>query len=187
MTPTQLTTLHDYIVAKPEFDAIPHNSDGDFAIALALNLPDASNTQVWNTTTPTDKIFDALTWSNYTPNDAPDGTAIYTNRVLVAQTKQMNLQNMLSGRQTINMAHVQTRAGLRDAVVNLPTGAGGANVQVAGASGVTALTACLRPTLATRFEKLFSAGSSTTGSVTADVLTLEGQVSYQDVQAALGY
>ena len=187
LTTAQQTTLRNAVIADHSFDSLPHNSDGASALAVAFNLPDVSNTQVWNSATPTDSIFNSLTWANYTPNDAADATVTYTNRVLLAQTKQMNLQNILVGRQTVNMVNVQTRAGLRDAVINLPTGTGGANVQVGGASGVNALTACVRPTLATRAEKLLSAGPSTTGTVTADMLVFEGSLGYPDWQAIMGW
>lgn len=190
MSTNQLTTAQRAALAAyvaTNLSQFPHTPDGAYAVADALNQVDASNTSVWWTATPTNAIFDTITWAAYTPNDAPDGTALFTNRVLTAQTKQMNLQNMLVGRDFIDASLVTFRAGLRDAVIQLPTGTGGAMVAPGGASGVTTLTACKRPTLATKCEKLFSAGASTTGTVTADILTFEGTLSPTAVQQAMGW
>ena len=186
LTTAQQTIIRNAVNADGTLNQKPHNTDGAYDIAAALNLTDASNTSVWWTATPADNLFNAITWASYTPNDAPDGTATWTNRCLAAQTKQINLQIMLV-RQTINMANTTTRAGLRDAVILVPTGAGGAMVAPGGASGVTTLTACIRPTYATRAEKLLTLGPSTTGTVTADVLAFEGNLSYPDVMQAMGW
>jgi hypothetical protein len=123
--------------------------------------------------------------SKYTPNDSPDNTATYTNRTLNIQTKQMNLQMMTQGRISLNCAKVNIRSGLRDAVISVPSGAGGANNAPGGASGVTVLNNCTRA--ATRVEKLLataSQGSDTTGTVTARVMGFEGSVSDRDIAAA---
>ena len=127
-------------------------------------------------------IYDAIDWSKYTPSDAADGTAIQTNRLLSIQAKQMNLQNMLQGRDTIDASKANIRAGLRDAVTQLPAGASGAMVASGGTSGSAVLAACMRK--ATRFEKLFSTGPVTTGSTSANLLVLEGQLSSDDAQTA---
>lgn len=192
LTATQQTQLAAAINADAAFNSTPHTSDGAYAIALAFNQPDSSNTNVWWTACPAEAIFNSLTWTNYTPNDAvPTDTTlnsqIFLNRMGVVNIKQMNLQNMLVGRQTINMANSMIRAGIRDAVIQLPTGVGGAMTTSGGASGATTLTACLRPAKATRAEKVMSAGPSTTGTVTADTLTFEGSLGYQDVGAAMGW
>lgn len=185
MTPAQLAAIKADILASPDLSALPNNSDGAFEIARLYNLPASPAFNVWRTDAPVDAILDAVNWSQYTPTDAADNTATYTNRMLAIQTKQMNLQNMVLGRTTINAAKVNIRAGLRDAVIAVPAGAGGASVSPGGASGANVLTACVRP--ATRIEKLLataSQGSDTTGSTTARVMGFEGSVSYQDIEAA---
>ena len=187
LTSAQNALIKTAVLADNVLKTYPATSDGSYAIAAALNLPDASNTSVWWSATPVDNIFNSLTWANYTPNDAADGTAIYTNRTLLAQTKQMNLQNMLVGRDTINMTNALTRQGLKDAVHNIPTGTGGALVDVGGTNGATALAACIRPTTATRIEKILSTGPSTTSTTTADVLGFEGAISYQQIGTAMGW
>ena len=97
----------------------------------------------------------------------------------------MNLQMMTQGRAALDASKPNIRSGLRDAVIQLPAGSGGAAVTAAGASGVNVLNACTRS--ATEAEKILataSSGSDTTGSVTARVLGFEGFLSGQDVEAA---
>lgn len=180
MTPAQLATLKADILANGDTSTQPMNSAGNFAIQALYNA--ASTTDVWRTEAPVKDIYDAIDWSKFTPSDAADGTAIYTNRILLIQTKQMNLQNILQGRTTVDASKANLRAGLRDAVIALPAGASGASVAAGGASGVTVLTALTRK--ATRFEKLFATASAATGTVTANLLVLEGDLSIADIQQA---
>lgn len=140
----------------------------------ANSVPGVSPTSVWRTEAPVTAILDSITWSNYTPNDPPDGTTLYLNRSINAQIKQMNLQLMLQGRQTLDCSKANVRAGLRDAVIALPTGAGGAAVAAGGASGATTLAACVRS--ANRIEAALASGTATTGSTTASLLTFEGGI-----------
>ena len=187
MTPSQLAAIKADILANADMNTLPANSDGSFAIAALYNQPAVPTFTVWRTDASVAAILDAINWSLYTPNDAADGTAIYTNRLLAVQTKQMNLQNMVQGRDRLDCSKVNIRAGLRDAVTSVPAGTGGAAVSPGGASGAAVLNNCTRP--ATRIEKLLataSQGSDTTGAVTARVLGFEGSVSYQDIDAARG-
>lgn len=180
MTPAQLATLKADILASPDMASQPMTSAGAFAIAALYNA--ASTTDVWRTDAPVQSIYDAIDWSKFTPVDAADGTTIYSNRLLLIQTKQMNLTNILQGRSTVDASKANLRAGLRDAVIALPAGASGASVVAGGAGGVNVLNACVRK--ATRFEKLFATTQATTGTVTANLLVLEGSVSTDDIQAA---
>lgn len=180
MTPDQLATLKADMLASPDMAGIPMTNAGTDQIRALYNT--ASTTDVWRTEAPVKGIYDAIDWSKYTPSDAADGTAIQTNRLLSIQTKQMNLQNMLQGRDTIDASKANIRAGLRDAVTQLPAGASGAMVASGGTSGSAVLAACVRK--ATRFEKLFSTGPVTTGSTSANLLVLEGQLSSDDAQTA---
>lgn len=180
MTPAQLATLKADILASQDMASQPMNSAGALAIAALYNA--ASTTDIWRTDAPVQAIYDAIDWSKFTPVDAADGTTIYSNRLLLIQTKQMNLTNILQGRSTVDASKANLRAGLRDAVIAIPAGVSGAAVAPGGASGVNVLTACVRK--ATRFEKLFATTQATTGSVTANLLVLEGQVSTDDIQTA---
>ena len=192
LSAAQLATLAAAVNADAAFNGVSHDGGGATIIMTAFNQIDASNTVLWWSATPVANILNAITFANYTPNDAiPTDTqlnaAIWLNRAQAAQVKQLNLQIMLTGQSIFNALPVNSRTGLRDAVIQVPTGASGAMVSPGGASGATVLTACLRPALATRAEKLFSSGASTTGTVTADVPTFQGQISYYDALAAMGW
>lgn len=185
LTSAQLTALKTAIVANPTWNAQPNNADGNFEVARLLSLTASPTFTVWRTDAPTTSIFDAIDFTKYTPNDAADNTATFTNRALLAQTKQMNLQMMLQGRASINASLVNVRAGLRDAVIAVPTGTSGALTAPGGASGVNVLNACTRS--ATEAEKILataSQASDTTGTVTARVMGFEGSVTAQDVETA---
>ena len=189
LTTAQYATLKADILANADMNTQPAGSTGNAAILALYNA--ASTTDVWRTEVPASLIYDGIDWSKFTPIDAvPAINSLsgngelhqYNGRLLMIQTKQMNLQNMLQGRETVNSSKANIRAGLRDAVIALPAGTNGANVAAGGASGVTVLTACLRK--ANRFEKLFATASATTGTITANLLVLEGQLSSDDLQIA---
>lgn len=182
MTPAQNAIIKADIAANSDLNVFPQNSDGSYAIADLYNLPAVPTFNVWRTDAPVQGIYDAINWSLYTPTDAPEATGIYTARAMAIQTKQMNLQNILQGRDTLDCSKVNVRAGLRDAVIAVPAGTNGASVSPGGTSGVTVLANCIRP--ATRLEKLLSTGSATTGSTTANLLGFEGRVSYHDIDVA---
>lgn len=185
LTQAQKTALMNDVAADTAFASLPHNGDGAYAVAAAYNQLAAPDFLVWNTAVNPQAVFDAIDWSKFTPSDAADGTAIFTNRILAIQTKQMNLQNMLIGRDIIDASKANIRSGLRDAVIQLPSGAGGALVTAGGSSGVNVLTACTRK--ATRAEKLLSTGTATTGTVTAALLGFEGYLNPQEVGQAIGW
>lgn len=179
---TQLTTLKNAILAETDPTIVAaRNAGATGAIADWYNLP--STTSVWKTSTMVSEISDAIEWAKFTPNSAPDTTALYTNRILSVQTKQMNLQNIIMGKETINTGKANIREGLRDSVINLPTGAAGASLSAGGAGGVNVLNACKR--FATNCESLFATVDAVTGSVTAKLLTVEGNISNEDVVLAI--
>jgi hypothetical protein len=138
---------------------------------------------VWGTAVPVGVISDAIDFASYTPNGTIDGTAALTNRLLAAQTKQIALQLMLQGRESLNCSRARVRSGLLDAVTNLPTGNGGAIVSAGGTDGQRVMNAITRQ--ATRGEKLFTQSAVTTGTVTANRLTYEGEINGDDISRAL--
>ena len=182
LTPAQNAIVTADIAANADLNIFPANSDGAYGIAALYNLPAVPAFSVWKTNTPTKDIFDTIDWTKYTPTDAPEATGIYTARAMAINVKQMNLQNMTVGKDTIDTSKANIRAGLRDSVIQLPSGASGALTAAGGASGATTLAACIRT--ATRLEKLLSTGSATTGSTTSNLLGFEGNVSYQDIDTA---
>lgn len=180
MTPAQKAAIQTDILAKQAPGQPLFNVVAESAIAAYYNAD--SGSKAWRTEVPTKAIRAAITLSSYTPNDAADNTATFTNRALLAQTKQMNLQIMLQGLETVDMSLPQARADLRDAVTQLPTGAGGNPVSAGGAGGANVLNACTRS--ANRVELLLANGSiasDTTGPVTARVLAFEGTLTEQNV------
>lgn len=183
LTTAQLATLKTAIPANSanytNAGAIAQR-DGE-NIAAWFNK--ASGTAVWGTAIDVQSVYDAIDWTKYTPTDTPDNTATFTNRALVIQTKQMNLQNMLQGRTTINGAKANVRAGLRDAVILLPSGTAGAAISAGGASGITVMTALTR--FGTNGEVLFITSSPALGGVTAGIMGFEGSLSGSDVLQAM--
>lgn len=194
MTPAQLTALRAACLADSGAQAF-FAAPGDAAGLLAY-LNGARATNVWRTDAPVNAIIDAITWTSYTPLDAVAATDPQLSqqiaRLLTIQTKQMNLQLMLQGRDTINAARPNVRGGLRDAVVQIPSGAGGANTAPGGSNGSTVLAACVRPgTRAEVFLAEPAKASDTTpsgggaNSTTARVMTFEGAVEETEARALI--
>lgn len=191
LSPTQQQTLKAAINATPTWAAYPTTGDGPTDLAALLNQPAAPTFTVWRTNCPVSTILDSITWASYTPNDkvASTDTDPTLSRkmgwLLEIQVKQMNLQIMTQGRDSLNMSLPNVRGGLRDAVIQVPSGASGAATAPGGASGATVLSACTRP--ASEAEKALataSQGSDTTGSTTARVLGWEGRLTAAAVLAA---
>ena len=152
-----------------------------FSLKAWLNeQPASGGVSVWRTEALVNDIFDAIDYSRFTPNGALDDAtlldALAASRrqaqLLAIQTKQINLQIMLFGQRTVNASKPNIRAALRDAVINLPAGNGGASVSAGGAGGVTVLNACTR--IARRVEAMLVGADATTGPVTAKLLGFEG-------------
>lgn len=184
LSDTQKIAFKAALAAETDTTLVAYRNARDTgAIRAWYNSAASPDFFVWRTEVPTTEVLDAISFDKYTPTDAPDTTAIWQNRAFAAQIKQINLQLLLQGRSTLDASKANVRAALRDAVIQLPTGASGAAVSPGGASGATTLTACLRK--ARRIEKLFSVSSATTGSVTGNLLVYEGQVSELDVVEAL--
>lgn len=182
LTNAQMQTLKAAIVADSTLNSQPMDSNGAFVIKEALNLPSNPAVNGWRTDVPVSAIFDAIQWDKFTPVDSPDALVSYSNRILAIQTKQINLQNMLIGRESLDASKANIRAGLRDAVIGLPAGLAGAAVTAGGAGGATVLNACTRQ--ATRAEVILTAGNATTGTVTAQLFSFQGMLSVDDVKSA---
>lgn len=158
----------------------------DQVCADLLNVVDPAF-NVYRTAIPVAEVFDAVTWANFTPSDAVPtadalSNALFQSRQIACQTKQMNVQTMLMGQTTVNGSKPNIRAGLQDALTNLPSGANGA---LRSAGWVTVRdTVLTRP--ATRAEKLYADKTNGNGGTktTAAVLTFEGTLSAGDIQGA---
>ena len=180
MTPAQLTTLKTAILADPALAALVNI--GQYGqVKDALNQAATPNYYVWRSTTPASDILDGITWASLTPADTPDSTAAYTNRALLCQAKQLNLQIMLQGRESLATGKLNIRQGLQDALINVPAGVGGAMVD-AGWAGAGKVKATITRT-ASIVEKLLATGSGTTG--TPSSMGFEGPLTERDVEDAL--
>ena len=182
MTTAQLATLRADINADGTLSQFPNNADGAYAIAAAYNLLASPLFYVWCSNVAVDQIFNAVTWANLTPTDAPDTTQLWMNRALCCQGKQFNIQTMLTGRTTLLTGLATVRAGLQDALTNIPSGASGA---ILSAGWVALRDGPLKRT-ATRGEKLFAdtAGGNGLALATPAALVVEGQIQPQEIQAA---
>lgn len=184
LTPAQLQAIKTEIANDVALSSQAQSGDGADAIATALNALAAPAFQVWRTEAQVKDIFDAINWALYTPVDAVDGSTAHQERLLIIQTKQLNLQNMTIGREKLDASKANIRAGLRDAVIQVPAGAAGVAVAPGGASGANVLNAMIRS--ATRAEKVLvqAGGQVATGGIAASLLGFEGLITVVDVQAA---
>jgi len=172
MTPAQYTTLKSLADADQTASALIAQGN-DIGLADWMNAP--TSQYIWRQYTPADDVFDAIVWANLTPIDAPDGTALWTNRALLCQAKQINLQIMLQGKERIATAKATTRAGLSDALLNVPSGASGAT-QSAGWATVKSVIS----RIGTRAEMALATGAGTQGS--PSVPSFDGTISAYDAQ-----
>jgi hypothetical protein len=176
LTTAQKSTLKAAILASQDAAIVAAaTARNDTELARLLNLP--STFAVWRSTTPADEVSDAILWDRLTPIDTPDGSAIQTNRLLLCQSKQINLQVLLQGRETIGTGRPNLRNGLSDALLNVPSGVGGAT-QDAGWIGAGRVKATITR-FATVAERVFATGTGTAG--TPGVLVWEGQIGVNDV------
>lgn len=168
LSDAQISTLRPVVLAEPTLAQARATGD-DYAIAAWCNTAASPAYKVWNSSTPTSVIGDAVSWASLTPADTPDGTVIYTNRVLDAQAKQINLQILIQGRDSLPTNRANIRAGLQDALTNLPTGAGGAQITAGWPAVKTAIQRN-----ATNAEKVLASGAGTAANPSD--LSFEGNV-----------
>ena len=179
LTTAQLATLRADITADGTLSQIPNNSDGAYAVAAAYNAAAVPTFYVWCSSVSVDQIFNTVTWANLTPADAPDTTQLWMNRALACQGKKFNIQTMLTGRTSLLTGLASVRAGLQDALTNIPSGAGGS---ILTAGWVALRDGPLKRT-ATRGEQLFAntAGGNGLALATPAALVIEGQITVSDV------
>lgn len=152
----------------------------DTELARLYNLPTAFI--VWRPETPVAEIFSAITWSSLTPVDTPDGTMLWMNRNLQCQSKQINLQTMLVGRDSLTTGKANIRAGLQDALTSLPAGVGGASLD-AGWLGAGKVRLTIQRSI-TKAERIFATGTGTQATP-GDLGAFEGIVTIGDIGAAM--
>lgn len=177
MTPAQLAAIKADIAANQTLSAYPNTNEGNTQIALFYNMIASPDYFVWQTAVSVQVIYDSVLWANYTPQDAPDGTATWTNRALACQCKQINLQTLLQGRDNINTAKAAIRTGLQDATTSLPSGASGAS----RSGGWVSIQPALQRK-ATNVERLLATGVGT--GVNPSTMSFEGRITADDIEQA---
>lgn len=118
MTPAQLTTLGAYIAAQPDLNSKPSGSDGAYAVAQLLNLPDASNTQLYAPNIPSTVLINAIVETDmagltvqqclYLDMLLRQPTIDGTNAVIGAA-----IGSLFAGKQTLTNFQALTRAATR--------------------------------------------------------------------------
>ena len=172
LTPAQCTTLKALAMADQTAAALIA-AGNDIALADWFNTPTAN--YIWRSSVPVDEVFDAVTWANLTPVDVPDGTQVYSNRLKLCISKQLNLQILLKG-ERLAAAKSSVRAGLSDALLNVPSGVAGAT-QSAGWAAVKAVIS----RLGTRSEMALATGAGTQAAPSTPAF--DGQLGYMDMPA----
>jgi hypothetical protein len=173
LTPAQCTTLKALAMADQTAAALI-DAGNDIALADWFNTQTAN--YIWRSSVPVDEVFDAITWANLTPVDVPDGSAAYTNRALLCQAKQINLQILLQGRERVAAAKAAVRGGLSDALLNVPSGVAGAT-QSAGWAAVKSVIS----RLGTRAEMALASGAGTQAAPSTPAF--DGQLGYMEMPA----
>ena len=186
LTTQQKSTLQAVILADNAFNTLPHNEDSAGFIAKSFEVLETPSFQVWKTTTTASDIFDAVSWSNFTPSnpavavDALSAANVH-NWLLACQGKQFNLQILLgSNNGLVSTGKANIRSGLQDALTNVPSGTDGAT-KTGGWSNVQLVI----QRNCNRLEKLFSTGTGTTASPAS--LVIEGKLSILDVMTVMGW
>lgn len=179
LTPAQRTTLKAAIVADNPANVL--YVAGDLSgLAAYYNTTASPNFYVYRTAVPVQDINDNVTWSNFTPADAPDTSQLWLNRATAAQGKQFNLQTLLlSAGGFLNATKSNVRQALQDALTNLPTGTGGAAVS----GGWVGVRDNVLARVASRLEKLLAATTvQQNGSTAAKAatMTVEGPIVYTE-------
>ena len=154
LTAEQQAAVKADILANPDLNALPAGADGSFAIAALYNLEAAPAFVVWRTSIPTEEIKDALDW---------------TELIAASVGERDSFLVMIEGG-SINAAKTNIRAGIQDVF----SGPGGLNTR-------TALVALAKRN-ATRIEALLATGTGSDADPAT--MTLEGNISYQDVLSA---
>lgn len=185
LTPEQLATLKAAILAETDPTFVAARTEGNNATMAAFYAADANPAfYVWRSVVNTDDVFDAISWASLTPVDIPNVAdsaqlaAAQTTRALICQAKQINLQILLQGRQTINATKLRVRQALTDSLQNVPAGVAGAPLD----AGWTQVKATLYRSV-NRGERLFATGTGTTG--VPGLAGWEGVITRDDVLAAM--
>ena len=154
LTTAQLQALKAVIVADPALNSQPMNSDGAFFIAAELNKVASPAFVVWRTDIPTKDIKKAVVWTEYIGRSQGERDAFV----------------LINSNGIVNAADANIRQGFSD----IFSGPGGANTR--------ANLNAIAKRNATRAEKALATGTGSDASPA--VMSFEGSLSYQEVEAA---
>lgn len=183
LSAAQLVTLNNDIKANTNtingvaINTLPQNGDTSFDIAKWYNGLASPAFYVYRNNIPVQEVYNQIDWNKLTPSDAPDTTQQWLNRAMQCQGKQFNLQIILQGQNLIDATKANIRAGLQDALTNVPSGVSGATVSAGWVPVRDSLY-----TQATYAEKLFATGTGSTASPATRAVY--GQITAQDVDSA---
>jgi hypothetical protein len=158
LTLAQNQTLKAFILADPTLSTYPHNSDGDFAIAAALNALASPAFTVTKSSIQSSLVGQQITYTSL--------AAMTTGNIQALQAFQQ-----------LNPATFAPTADVQAFFANIFSGALGG-----GGAPTRAAFAALWIRSATVLEKLFALGTGTV--VSPATLVVEGSITYSDVATA---
>ena len=155
LTTAQLTTLKAYIESVPALNTQPMNSDGAYAIALALNEPASPAFIVWKTAVQRNVVGKAF---------------VATALAAITAGNNDKLNNFAAWNEVIDPSRLDQRQFFDD-IFSV----------AAGASTRAALLALWKRS-ATVLEKLYATGTGSDASPAT--MLVEGTIGYQEVEQA---
>lgn len=177
-TPAQIVAIKYAIANDSDMPSNPDAGNNPYLVADLFNSIDA-NTYYWRINTDAPEVENSTEWAKFTPVDAADGTALFTNRNLVCQSKQITLQTLLQGKTSVNSVKPNIREGFRVALTDIPSGVGGALVDAGWSEVKVAMTRH-----GTRLEQLLAGVSGTSAEPAYTVY--DGVISAQEVADIIG-
>lgn len=155
LTPSQKTTLKNFINNNAPYNTFPAGPEGSASIAALLNTADAGPFVVWRSSVPITEIMNnGFVW----------------DRVDNATVGQARIWEWMKDQGAINPSKQNIRDGIDAAWPGTPNATQRTGIY----------THCKRN--ATVLEKLFATGTGT--DVSPATLVVEGNISYAEVQAA---
>ena len=166
LSPAQMSTLKTDILADPALTSQPMTSDGAFAIAAVYNLLASPAYWVWRTSVTKKEMTEQVSRTGTTFTYV--GNGFITRSAGEQTTWQQLFENGV-----INPA----LANVRQAITDILSGTGNAALNRTHMDTVARRQA-------RRIEKLFAVGTGLDTTAGAGTMAFEGEVSWQDVQAA---
>lgn len=184
LTAPQLALLKTAINSETDPEFVGYRTNGQPSLMAEWFNRNHASVKAWDANASWEAIQNAIDYAKYTPSVAnmPTDTPGLCRLVgiLIKLTVQ---QNMLIGMQSrVDATDGGTVDALLDTVIQVQSGASGATTSPGGASGVNVANALTRP--ATRAEAVFGGSDVVKGTVTAKVLSRQGPLNDEDIQAA---